>query len=220
MWMWHYTVDGRNPAPPFGSIKPVVNNGMFTYIYHINWCRISEPSTVSTVPTCYHLEKPTTTLSPLRGKIQIQATHLPAKTEVQVSFEKPPLQNDISSAMMIHTQKKSSKTVDDFNRYPLNLDLSLFKKRVPSSWWTHVVQEEFAQQIHNHMIPSLFQLRGARFGLTNEGPTVRGQATTGGHILGTWHDWHGGMVLWKIWVFPKIGGKPPKWMGANNRKPY
>ena len=33
------TVDGRNPAP-FGMYKNPVNNGTFTCISHINWCRI------------------------------------------------------------------------------------------------------------------------------------------------------------------------------------
>ena len=191
MWMWHYTVDGRHPAPPFGSIKPVVNNGMFTYIYHINWCRISEPSTVSTVPT-YDLEKPTTTLSPLRGKIQIQATHLSAKIEVQVSF-------DILFVRQWYKQKNNPA-----KRSMISIDIpwtltwvfSKKKEQLPSSWWSGediVTTRGICPTNPHHTIPSLFQLCGARFGLTNEGPTVRGQATTGGHILGTWHDWDGAL---------------------------
>ena len=38
--MVKHTVDGWNLAPP-GMYENPVNNGIFTYICHIKWCRIS-----------------------------------------------------------------------------------------------------------------------------------------------------------------------------------
>ena len=216
MWMWHYTVDGRHPAPPFGSIKPVVNNGMFTYIYHINWCRISEPSTVSTVPT-YDLEKPTTTLSPLRGKIQIQATHLSAKIEVQVSF-------DILFVRQWYKQKNNPA-----KRSMISIDIPwtltwVFSKKKKSNCphpgdlvKTLLLQEEFAQQIHTTRYPAFFNFVVPASVSPMKGRRYVGKPRPVATYLAPGMI---GMVLWKIWVFPKIRGVSPKMDGENNRKPY
>ena len=43
------TVDGRNPASHLECKKNIVNNGINYLSGPINWCRISEPSTVSLI---------------------------------------------------------------------------------------------------------------------------------------------------------------------------
>ena len=210
MSMWHYTVDGRNPAPPFGSIKPVVNKGIFTYIYHINWCRISEPSTVSTVPT-YDLEKPTTTLSPLRGKIQIQATHLSAKTEVQVSF-------DILFVRQWYKQKNIQQNGSSFSvEIPWTLTWVFSKKRVrvPSSWWSvehMLLQEELPNKSTPHdtqpFSTSWCPLRSHQW---------RADGTWAS--LDRWpHTWHLAWLAWRDGALEDMGvsknrGKTPKMDG-------
>ena len=132
MWMWHYTVDGRNPAPPFGSIKPVVNNGMFTYIYHINWCRISEPSTVSTVANMLpsrkanHDSKPPTRQNPDTGHPPTSENRGPGELWKATFTKRHILCNDDT-----HTKKNPAKRLMISIDIPWTLTWVFSKKEYP-----------------------------------------------------------------------------------------